>query len=144
MAVDTSGTMALAAEFAQLERAWADAVVRQDRAVLEGLLAPDYALVVSAAPDRPVRRATWLEQAVGPYRMRSYQIDALMARPVADGLVAVNLLLTIEASVSGVDRSVTFFIVDVWRRAENGWQVVLRYSSRPEDASASSRAVTGE
>ena len=53
------------------------------------------------------------------------------------------LLLAVEASVGGVDRSTTFFIVDLWRRAPAGWRVVARYSSRPEEASASSRAVTG-
>ena len=66
MTVDTHGAAPLAEEFARLEREWADAVVRQDRAALEALLAPNYTPVVSAAPDRPVPRATWLEQAVGP------------------------------------------------------------------------------
>ena len=59
---------ALTAEFEALEHAWADAVMRQDRAALERFLAPDYALVVSAAPDQPVARDAWLAQAVGPYR----------------------------------------------------------------------------
>jgi hypothetical protein len=39
-----------ATDFERLERAWADAVLQQDRIALERLLAPEYTLVVSAAP----------------------------------------------------------------------------------------------
>lgn len=144
MTADTSGTGALAAELARLEREWVDAVMRQDGAALDRLLAADYALIVSTAPDRVVPRATWLDQALGPYRVRSAQIDGLAVRQVAADVATVSLLLTLEASVGGVDRSTTHFIVDVWRRVAIGWQVVSRYSARPEEASASSRAVTGE
>ena len=133
-----------AVEFERLERAWADAVMRHDRSALEQLLAPEYALIVSAAPARPVPRATWLEQALGPYRVCRYTIEGLAARSVTDDVVAVSLVLTTDASVGGVDRSMTFFIVDVWRRADTAWQVVQRYSALPETASASTRAVTGE
>jgi hypothetical protein len=141
---DDSNASALAAEFAQLEGAWADAVIRQDPIALEALLASDYALVVSAAPDRVVSRATWLEQALGQYRVRSAQISGLAVRPASDDVANVSLLLALEASVGNVSRSTTFFIVDVWRQSPRGWQVVTRYSSRPEEVSASSRAVTGE
>jgi hypothetical protein len=132
----------LTAEFERLERDWAEAVIRQDRVALERLLAPDYALIVSAAPERTVPRATWLDQAVGPYRVRAHSTAGLTARPVADGVVVVSLVLALDASVGGVDRSLTFFVVDLWRRADAAWQVVARYSARPEEASASSRAVT--
>lgn len=144
MTAETSGTAPLEQEFARLEREWADAAIRQDRATLERLVAPDFALVVSAAPERTVQRAMWLDQALGPYRVRSAQVSGLAVRQVADGHAAVSFLLSMEASVGGVERSSTFFIVDLWRRAEAGWQAVVRYSSRPEEASASSRAVTGE
>ena len=141
---DNANAAALAAELAQLERTWADAVIRQDTIALEALLATDYALVVSAAPDRVVSRARWLEQALGPYRVSSAQISGLAVRPVSEDVANVSLLLALEASVSNVSRSTTFFIVDVWRHYPGGWQVVTRYSARPEEVSASSRAVTGE
>jgi hypothetical protein len=144
MTADNSGTGALAAELARLEREWVGAVMRQDGATLDRLLAADYALIVSTAPDRVVPRAMWLDQALGPYRVRSAQIDGLAVRQVAADVASVSLLLTLEASVGGVDRNTTHFIVDVWRRAAIGWQVVSRYSARPEEASVSSRAVTGE
>jgi ketosteroid isomerase-like protein len=144
MTADTPNSTALVAGFVRLEREWADAVIRQDRDALERLLAADFALVVSAAPERAVPRAMWLDQALGPYRVRSAQVSGVAVRQVAADLASVSLLLAMEASVGGVDRSTTFFVVDIWRRASAGWQVVARYSSRPEEASASSRAVTGE
>ena len=83
-------------------------------------------------------------RAVGPYRVRGYTIDGLAARPVTDSVVAVSLVLATDASVGGVNRSMTFFIVDLWRQAGGTWQVVQRYSAFPEAGSASARAVTGE
>jgi len=144
MEADAPGSETLTVDFAQMEREWVDAVIRQDRSTLVRLLAADFTLVVSSAPDRAVPRATWLVQALGPYRVRSAKVDGLTVRQVVADLASVSLLLTLEASVGGVDRSTTFFIVDIWRRADTGWQVVTRYSSRPEEASASSRAVSGE
>lgn len=137
------GARDLTAEFARLERVWADAVIAQDRATLEHMLAPEYCLVVSAAPDRPVPRASWLDQAVGPYRVRRAATHALAARQVGEGVVAVSLLLEMEASVGDIDRSMTLFIVDVWRRDADGWRVVVRPSSLPEAGAQSNRAVTG-
>ena len=135
---------AVTAEFEALERAWAEALVRQDRAALEQFLAPDYALVVSAAPDQPVARDTWLAQALGPYRLEHFRITQLHARLLADGLVAVSLLFEQRATVGGIDRTGVFFLTDIWRRGGSRWEVVARYSARPEPASVSSRAVTGE
>ena len=141
--VDAPHAEALTAEFEGLERAWADALVRQDHVALDRLLAPDFALVVSAAPDRPVSRDVWLVQALGPYRVEHARIQRLHARVLADGLVAVSLLFEQRATMGGVDRSGTFFLTDIWRRGGARWEVVVRYSARPEPESASSRAVTG-
>jgi hypothetical protein len=132
----------LTAEFEALEQAWGEALVRQDRAALERFLAPDYTLVVSATPDQPVARDTWLAQAEGPYRIEHFRIERLRARLLADGLVAVSLLFEQRATVGGVDRSGVFFLTDIWRRGGANWEVVARYSAHPEPASASSRAVT--
>jgi ketosteroid isomerase-like protein len=133
----------LTAAFEQLERAWSDAVIAQDRAALERILAPEYCLVVSAAPDRPVPRATWLDGATGYYRMRRSDNSAVAAHPISEDVVVVSFLHEQEATVSGVDRSMTFFNVDVWRRDADGWRVVVRHSALPEANTPSSRAATG-
>jgi hypothetical protein len=135
---------ALTAEFEALEHAWAEALVRRDRAALELFVAPDYVLIISTAPDQLVARDAWLAQAVGSYRIEHFRIERLHARLLADGLVAVSLLFEQRASVAGVDRSGVFFLTDIWRRGTARWEVVARYSARPEPESASSQAVTGE
>ncbi len=114
---------AVTAEFEALERAWAEAVVRQDRAALDQILAPDYALVVSAAPQQPVARDAWLAQALGPYRLEHFRIQQLHARLLADGMVAVSLLFEQRANVGGIDRSGVFFLMDIWRRGGSRWDV---------------------
>lgn len=124
------------------ERAWADALVRRDSAALERLLAPEYVLIVSAAPERPVSRSTWLAQALGPYVIRSFRFERPYVRAQGN-VVVVSGHATQEASVNGADRSGTFFLTDVWTWREGRWQVLTRYSSHPEGSSASSRAVTG-
>lgn len=53
-------SLAVAGEIARLEHRWATALVLQDTAVLQQMLAPEYALIVSASPERPIVRATWL------------------------------------------------------------------------------------
>ena len=135
---------ALTAEFEALEHAWAEALVRRDRAALELFVAPDYVLIISTAPDQLVARDAWLAQAVGSYRIEHFRIERLHARLLADGLVAVSLLFEQRANVGDIDRSGVFFLVDIWRRGAARWEVVARYSARPEPTSVSSRAVTGE
>ena len=51
---------------------WMKAWVAQDRATLEEMLAPDYALIVSSVADRSIDRATWLATC-DRYIARSFQ-----------------------------------------------------------------------
>ena len=46
---------------------WMQAWMDQDRATLDAFLGPDFALLVSTVPDRPMERAEWLETAVTAY-----------------------------------------------------------------------------
>jgi ketosteroid isomerase-like protein len=43
-----------------------------------------------------------------------------------------------RASLNGIDRGGEFFLTDVWEKRDGRWQVVARYSSRPEKLSESS------
>ena len=51
------------------------------------------------------------------------------ARKLAEDLAAVSLLLTQKASREGQDRSGDFYVVDIWRKHGDGWQMIARYSS---------------
>jgi hypothetical protein len=57
-------------------------------------------------------------------------------------VVVVSSLATQRATAFGEDRSGTFFLTDVWRATPDGaWQVIARYSSYPEPATASADAL---
>lgn len=127
----------LAATIEQRSTRWMQAWVEQDFATLEAILAPDFALIVSAIPTHPVNRATWLATCpryiCSSFRYRDVQVRDL-------GPVAVMSAIGEQAAVlDGVDRSGAFFLTDVWRRSDDGdWRVWARYSSHPEPAGASS------
>ncbi len=134
-------SLTAAREIAHLEEVWATALVQQDTAVLQRLLAPEYALIVSASPERPIPRAAWLAT-LPEYRTRSLAINALTVRALGE-LAIASFVGDLDARVRGVERRGRYFLTDVWQRQDGTWRVVARYSSRPEEASASTRALEG-
>jgi ketosteroid isomerase-like protein len=120
---------------------WMEAWRIGDRATLERLLAPEFALVVSAHPTAHVDRAMWLKTALNGYSCESFRYDKMQVRDFGD-LVVVSSLATQRATALGKDRSGTFFLTDVWRPGLDGeWQVIARYSSHPEPSTASADAL---
>jgi ketosteroid isomerase-like protein len=129
------------AEIIALQEAWMAAWVANDRAVLERTLAPEFALVVSARPEARVDRAAWLRTAGGDYTCESFRYDAMQVRDFGE-VIAVSSLATQRAAAFGQDRSGTFFLTDIWRPGADGtWQVIARYSSHAEPATASAQAL---
>ena len=125
---------------AQQER-WMAAWVANDRATLERMLAPEFALVVSAQPHARVERAAWLRTAGTEYTCQEFRYEAMQVRDFGD-VVVVSSLATQRATAFGKDRSGTFFLTDVWRAGEDGrWQVIARYSSYAEPGTASAQAL---
>ena len=120
---------------------WMEAWKTGDSARLEALLAPDFELVVSAAPAKPLSRSEWLRLAVSGYVCRSFRYKQQNVRVLGDYAVVASVFAQ-EASVKGQDRSGEFFLTDLWRRYNGSWQVVARYSSKPEPVSTSSSAVS--
>jgi ketosteroid isomerase-like protein len=134
-----SDSLAVTGEIDRLERRWAAALVQQDTAVLQRLLAPEYALIVSASPERPIMRTAWLAT-LPDYHTRSLTISRLTVRVLGD-LAIASFIGDLAARVRGAERSGKYFITDVWRHRDGAWRVVARYSSRPEEASSSTRAL---
>ncbi len=127
-------------ELKRLSVAWMQAWKDRDRATLERLLAEDFVLVLSASTERPVDRAHWLEMALGGYTCESFEYKSQNVRLLGDTAIVASVY-TQKASVAGQDRSGDFFLTDVWQQRGGRWQVVARYSSKPEGLSPSSGAV---
>ena len=124
-----------------LQDRWMQAWRERDRATLEQLLAPDFALVVSARPSQSVARAAWLPMALSGYNCDTFEYRDMQVRDFVD-LVVVSSIGVQRATAFGVDRSGEFFLTDLWRPTTDGkWQVFARYSSHPELQTLSANAL---
>ena len=131
----------LAATIERRSTAWMNAWVEQDRAVLEDSLAPDYALIVSAMPERRMDRDLWLATC-DRYVCTRFAYRGVQVRELAPGLAVMSAIADQQAAMGDVDRSGAFFVTDVWRLEPDGaWRVCARYSSRPEPVGASSEGL---
>lgn len=124
-------------DFAERENEFAPAYQGKDLELLERLLAPEYALTVSARPGNPVPRADWLAL-IPKYNVHAFEIRDVQVRCLRETtsgrceLAAVSSVNTQKADVGGRDRSGEFFIVDVWSYRDGRWMVGARYSGRTE------------
>jgi hypothetical protein len=64
-----------------------------------------------------------------PYKLESFNEHYHAARRLSDNLAAVSLLLTQKATFVGRDRSGDFYIVDIWKKTGDNWQMIARYST---------------
>jgi hypothetical protein len=123
----------LTEQLRQLEQQLGEAAVHVDTKVLERLVGPEYTLRMGDAPEQSVPRAVWMEssrpQGPHPYKLESFNEHYHAARRLSDNLAAVSLLLTQKATFVGRDRSGDFYIVDIWKKTGDNWQMIARYST---------------
>ena len=100
----------------------------KDTKNMERLVSPEFSLRVSDAPERSVPRALW-GQPSGTYKIESIEGRHHAARKLAEDLAVVSRLLTQQASFEGRDRSGDFYVVDIWKKSGDAWQLIARYSS---------------
>lgn len=126
-------------DFTERENLFARAYQTRNVEQLERILAPEYALTVSARPDAPMQRADWLAL-LPQYNVRHFEISGVQVRclretkPGTCELAAVSSINSQKADVGGQDRSGKFFIVDLWSYRSGVWMVSARYSGRTETA----------
>ena len=124
-----------------LQERWMAAWREKDSATLERILAPEFALIISASPSQTFPRAAWLRTAGSGYDCTEFSYRDMQVRDFGD-VVIVSSIFRVRATAFGTDRSGEFFLTDVWRPGVNGqWQVIARYSSLPEPVNASVRAI---
>ena len=134
-------TSSTEATLRDLQQRWMDAWRLGDRATLERILAPDFALVVSAQPADRISRSAWLHTALNGYVAESFDYRDMQVRVLGD-VAVVSSIGVQRATAFGVDRSGVFYLTDVWQRSgDDTWQVVARYSSLPEPSTSSAEAL---
>ncbi len=123
----------LTEQLRQLEQQLGEAAMHMDTKVVERLVGPEYTLRVGDAPEQSVPRAPWMEslrpQGPHPYKLESFNEDFHAARKLTDNLAVVSLLLTQKATFAGRDRSGDFYLVDIWNKNGDTWQIIARYST---------------
>lgn len=110
-----------------LAQLWMDAAQRQDRPLLEQLMAPDF-ILVRATEDSAESRAHWLE---GTVRHPSKALVFERTRVVryGDDMAIVTGILRVDVG-QGQGR---IAVTDVWRKRGGRWQVATRFAARPQD-----------
>jgi hypothetical protein len=123
----------LTQELRQLEQQLGEAAMHMDTKVLERLVGPEYTLRMGDAPEQSVPRALWMEslrpQSTHSYKMESLEEHNHAARKLTDNLAVVSVLLTQKATFAGRDRSGDFYVVDIWKKTGDNWQMIARYST---------------
>jgi Domain of unknown function (DUF4440) len=129
-------------ELRKVEQQLGEAALHRDTTVLETLVGPEYALHLGDAPELSVPRAAWIDnsrpQASHPYKLESFQERYHAARKLNDNLAVVSLLLSQKATADGVDRSGDFYLVDIWKKTGDKWQIMARYSTPVAKTTAAS------
>lgn len=126
----------------QRSNSWMQAWVHKDRAVLEDCLAPDFTLIVSANADEQCDRETWLATATSRYTCSEFRYREVQIRNVSEHVAVMSAIAEFTANIDGVPRNGPMFIIDVWRKHEDGrWRVCSRYTAHPEPGGASSEAL---
>lgn len=122
------GADALPSDLATAAEAFERAQIAGDRVELERLLAPDYVLHSSdgGAESRGQLIEFWTAEGFDP---QPVAVREPVAQVWADG-AALDGLVTLAGTNGGQPFSVTIRFVDVWRRREGRWQVVLGQATR--------------
>ena len=95
---------------------------------MERLVSPEFTQRVSDAPERSLPRALW-GQPSDTYKIESIGGRYHAARKLAEELAVVSRLLSQQATFQGRDRSGDFYVVDIWKKSGDGWQMIACYSS---------------
>jgi Domain of unknown function (DUF4440) len=114
------------------EQQFAEASMHGDFATVDRIMGSEFTLRVGDAPERSVPRA--LRNDIQPRERSAYKIRAIeerfqAARKLSESLAVMSLLLTQDASLGDRDRSGDFYVVDIWRKSGDDWQIIARYST---------------
>ena len=112
----------------EAERAWNDAILKQDVEAALQFLAPDYVLVgIRLTGSMILDRDSWLK-GLAAMRVHSYQAQVVRTRLYGDSGV-VSVVGSWHIVFEGREILENFLLTDVWSECSNGWKVVLRHSS---------------
>jgi hypothetical protein len=103
--------------FSSLEKELSSAISAQDRAKTDHLLSQDFEFRPAAHPGEATTRAEWVADAAA----RGNGSEQISVRDLGEVAVA-SFVMTMEDKSSS-------YVIDVWKKQGNGWQLISRYQS---------------
>jgi hypothetical protein len=124
-----------------LEKNLSSAIAKRDQAATDALLSTDFELRPGDHPGDPTTRADWLADD-GSGKLGD--LEQLSVHELGDVAIA-SFIRAVPANDAPTKQSRSF-VVDVWRRQGNDWQLVTRYQSAlpATDAPTEDVAPTGK
>ncbi|MBW3658910.1 MAG: nuclear transport factor 2 family protein [Actinobacteria bacterium] len=126
MTVDEAGTDG-AAEIAELERTFMDAVRDRDMARLERLLGGDFTLTTGRRGREVRSRAEWLEVTDREYVIDDYAFEELEVQHYGSCAIARSRYRQV-GRMGGERRDGAYRMTDVWVRMPDGWRLQARHA----------------
>jgi hypothetical protein len=118
-------------DFERLTRELQDAVLQQNAAHLDGVVAPGFHLITARAGN-PATREEWIAAAVGPFRVASYEISDFRVVRAGDAAV-VSYRLQQDARLGERIAPRNWLTTDVWTRVSGSWQITARHAEALPD-----------
>ena len=118
--------------FSELENRLVEAAQKKDAAALQALISEDCNLWTPAPPGDPMPSEDWIPtlQQDPP---RSFRMRQLAVQDFGDTNV-VSFVASEGRLVKGKERIGDHFVVDVWRKKGDAWQLAARYLSAAPSA----------
>ena len=121
-------TTRLVAIFSDLESNMLTALQKRDIAALDKSLSDEFQVWTADPPGSPLPREDWQAQALAS-PPASFHLRQMAVRRVSDDVAIASFVLQESSTRDGKEISEQQFIVDVWKKAGDGWLCTDRYAS---------------
>ena len=131
----------LVAIFSDLEDQLFKGLQEKNEKAVKSLLGEEFQVWTPTAPGDPVPLEDWQKQSLAE-DLKSFHVRQMAARAVDDNAVLVHFVLSKTVDLRGKALVRDYFIVDLWQKNDDKWQLCDRYAS-PLGAGVSKPAMVG-
>lgn len=118
----------LVAIFSDLENQLFKSLQDKNDQEVGALLSEEFQLWTPAPPGDPVPREDWQKQALAE-NLKAYRIRQMAARSIDENSVLVHFVLSRTLQRAGKPAPSEYFVVDLWQKNGEKWQLSDRYAS---------------
>ena len=118
----------LVAIFSDLEDQLFKALQEKNENAVKSLVGEEFQVWTPSPPGDPVPLEEWQKQSLAE-DLKSFHLRQLAALPVHDTAVLVHFVLSRTVGRRGKTSVLDYFIVDLWKKNNETWQLCNRYAS---------------